>query len=400
MAFNVLTIYNSTDAESIAAAALSKLKYPQTSLEDTAGLTTGQITTMIATYGAATQHRIMACVNSAFVSAVASEGNIDITTAGDDNDMAVVTVNDGTDTFVLGFYDVQTGDTNALVVDGLVASINGLTSYHGWSATDNGDDFDVTAPIALGATANGYTLGLSTSTGGTTAQTITALGTTTLGVTQVGAAGDLTAAQITTLDTKLIVDPTADLATQQFDSPSDGKLRPVLVWELLYPTLTRPLIVNDLGDYQDDNDEFSGTATAGAATTITDSGQAWTIDEMIGKQVSITGGTGSGQTRTVSDNTATVLTVSNAWGVTPDGTSVYSITPAPTANTNFEDVDKYVRTYLQDLSLGATVEVWRSLVDDDGNIDNKSAGQSTGQDLVVLEDIRARGNNMSDFAAL
>lgn len=69
----------------------------------------------------------------------------------------------------------------------------------------------------------------------------------------------------------------------------------------------------------------SGTATAGGATTLTDSGQAWTTDVYAGFEVRITSGTGSGQRRSIASNTGTVLTVSTAWAVNPDATSAYGI---------------------------------------------------------------------------
>jgi hypothetical protein len=79
----------------------------------------------------------------------------------------------------------------------------------------------------------------------------------------------------------------------------------------------------------------SGTATAGAAATLTDSGKAWTVNEQAGRLVRITAGTGSGQTRTIISNTATVLTVAAPWVVNPDATSVYSIWYS-FANTNLD----------------------------------------------------------------
>jgi hypothetical protein len=68
----------------------------------------------------------------------------------------------------------------------------------------------------------------------------------------------------------------------------------------------------------------SGTATAGAATTLTDGGKAWTANALANLQVRITGGTGAGQVRVIASNTATVLTVA-AWTTAPDATSTYVI---------------------------------------------------------------------------
>lgn len=69
----------------------------------------------------------------------------------------------------------------------------------------------------------------------------------------------------------------------------------------------------------------SGTATAGAATTLTNSAETWTVNQWVGYTLRITDGTGAGQTKAITSNTGTVLTVASAWTVTPDATSVYSI---------------------------------------------------------------------------
>lgn len=67
------------------------------------------------------------------------------------------------------------------------------------------------------------------------------------------------------------------------------------------------------------------TATAGAATTLTEGGQAWGTNQWAKCRVVILQGTGIGQVRTVSSNTATALTVSAAWTVNPDATSIFLI---------------------------------------------------------------------------
>jgi hypothetical protein len=74
----------------------------------------------------------------------------------------------------------------------------------------------------------------------------------------------------------------------------------------------------------------SGTATAGGNTTLTDSAQTWDTNEYANFVVFIVSGTGAGQKRTIASNTATALTVSTAWTVNPNTTSVYSIRPITT----------------------------------------------------------------------
>ena len=69
----------------------------------------------------------------------------------------------------------------------------------------------------------------------------------------------------------------------------------------------------------------SGTATSGGASTLTDTGKAWTVNGYAGRTVVIHTGTGAGQSRKVASNTATVLTVTVAWVTNPDNTSQYAV---------------------------------------------------------------------------
>lgn len=78
---------------------------------------------------------------------------------------------------------------------------------------------------------------------------------------------------------------------------------------------------------------FTGTATAGAATTLTDSGAAWGTNQLASAVCKITGGTGSGQTKIIKSNTGTVLTFYGNHKTNPDNTSTYAIyfgTPSET----------------------------------------------------------------------
>jgi hypothetical protein len=76
----------------------------------------------------------------------------------------------------------------------------------------------------------------------------------------------------------------------------------------------------------DDYKAFAtGTATAGGASTLTNSAKAWTTNQWTNYQIRIVSGTGAGQIRSISSNTATVITVGSAWTTQPDNTSVYSI---------------------------------------------------------------------------
>jgi hypothetical protein len=83
--------------------------------------------------------------------------------------------------------------------------------------------------------------------------------------------------------------------------------------------IATPSIVN--GEFR----QFAtGTATSATATTLVQTGKTWTASQWINSQVRITGGTGAGQIRTITANTADTLTVA-AWATNPDATSTYAI---------------------------------------------------------------------------
>ena len=77
----------------------------------------------------------------------------------------------------------------------------------------------------------------------------------------------------------------------------------------------------------------TGTATGGTAGsttgpvfgTLTDTGQAWTVDNLKGKIITITGGTGSGQQQIVSTNSATVITITGTWTAPVGASSTYAV---------------------------------------------------------------------------
>lgn len=75
--------------------------------------------------------------------------------------------------------------------------------------------------------------------------------------------------------------------------------------------------------YQREDVYDSGTATSGSATTLVCTGKGWTNDQWINYQVRITTGTGMGQKRVITDNTADTLTFAS--GATIDATSVFAI---------------------------------------------------------------------------
>lgn len=95
------------------------------------------------------------------------------------------------------------------------------------------------------------------------------------------------------------------------------------------------LIDGTLGDITPATGTATGTATAGTAGsgvtygTMADGAQTWTVNNLRGQFVVITGGTGSGQTRVICSNTATIVTICGTW-TAPNATSTYALR-APTS---------------------------------------------------------------------
>lgn len=91
-----------------------------------------------------------------------------------------------------------------------------------------------------------------------------------------------------------------------------------------------------IGNIMDASDCAGNAAVTSATTTVVtlagtstgNSGRSWTTNQWAGAVVQILAGTGSGQTRVISSNTANTFTVSTAFGVAPDSTSVWQITKA------------------------------------------------------------------------
>lgn len=72
----------------------------------------------------------------------------------------------------------------------------------------------------------------------------------------------------------------------------------------------------------------TGTSTGGGTRLqLIDTSKAWTTNQFTNYFVEITGGTGVGQVRRISSNTATTLTLdsSGVWNIKPDATSTYAI---------------------------------------------------------------------------
>ena len=73
-----------------------------------------------------------------------------------------------------------------------------------------------------------------------------------------------------------------------------------------------------------------GTPSSVAATTLTDTQKSWPTNVWDNHGVAIVKGTGLGQLRRITENTATVLTIGAAWTTNPDASSVYVIIQLPT----------------------------------------------------------------------
>jgi hypothetical protein len=85
----------------------------------------------------------------------------------------------------------------------------------------------------------------------------------------------------------------------------------------------------------------TGTATSGAASTITDTSKAFVVNSLAGQWVHIVGGTGSGQARLIVSNTATAMTITPNWTTNPAAGSQYRVTTVNTIKAALDEVMAY-----------------------------------------------------------
>ncbi|MEI7750050.1 MAG: LamG-like jellyroll fold domain-containing protein [Candidatus Moraniibacteriota bacterium] len=108
---------------------------------------------------------------------------------------------------------------------------------------------------------------------------------------------------------------------------------------------------------------ITGTSTGGnSTTTVCDTGKAWTVNALAYDTITLTSGTYSGQTRTVSSNTATCVTVSSAFGGVPS-TDGYRLTPSTVGGKygsggSFDGTGGYIKTNQGTLQGAATFSMW------------------------------------------
>ena len=105
-----------------------------------------------------------------------------------------------------------------------------------------------------------------------------------------------------------------------------------------------------LVDYVNKIPVFWGTASNSTANTLVHNGQVWEDNVWSGYQISIVGGKGAGQTRSVVSNSRETLTIRDAWSQLPDATSVYVLRLSKTTLANL----KFVATGQQTVTTAGT----------------------------------------------
>lgn len=118
-----------------------------------------------------------------------------------------------------------------------------------------------------------------------------------------------------------------------------------VVRSILSIPITDDDLYAELPSLRKTNVQASGTATAGATTTLTDTKARKEVDDYWkGGQIQILAGTGSGQTRDITTNIQStgVITVDPAFTTTPDTTSTYRIIKSWSIaiQNNFEKIEQ------------------------------------------------------------
>jgi hypothetical protein len=79
-----------------------------------------------------------------------------------------------------------------------------------------------------------------------------------------------------------------------------------------------------------------GSATAGATSnTFVDATKSWAVNSLAGLRIDIISGTGANQSRTITSNTATTITISSNWTTIPAFGDLYRVLAVPTTGATY-----------------------------------------------------------------
>lgn len=149
----------------------------------------------------------------------------------------------------------------------------------------------------------------------------------------------------------------------------------------------------------------AGTATSGGATTVVDSGASYTISAFVGKYCFIYDGAGQGQWAVVKDNDGTTITV-EAWNksaleesavVVTDNTSKFIVVDDFYEGFYAYSVTNYFYTYMRNLSLATTEDMYQALTNANDNIHNQAADAPVSFDQTKWAEVLSSGRIISDY---
>jgi len=138
--------------------------------------------------------------------------------------------------------------------------------------------------------------------------------------------------------------------------------------------------------------------TGATANTLTDTGQAWTVNAYVGRLVSITAGTGIAQSAVILSNTSNTLTLSSYWTTNLDTTSQYSIAITPftgkTTSSSANSITDSNQSWLTNMLTGSIVIITTGTDAQDSQtiISNTSTSFTTAGNFKVTPDATSTYN--------
>ena len=173
-------------------------------------------------------------------------------------------------------------------------------------------------------------------------------------------------------------------------------------WDYLYSTNSRPVPYI----FHVQSDKFaseSGTSTAVAATTLTDTAKTWTVNAYAGMYVQLGTGTTFGhQYGYIASNTATVLTITGwinrtAKG-TPTGTPTYKIVNTLGEVFHDEIIKLYILTYFRVLTSSSVLAAFKNVIDKTDGDETRPVGSALIQDQdFIFGTMVPVGSNIFDY---
>ena len=219
--------------------------------------------------------------------------------------------------------------------------------------------------------------------------------------------------KITSNDTDTLTVPTLDTtpdATSKFlvvdtdagiyegGNASGTKLAPCVMWDIVYPGIGYPQLLDWLSSDTYATLELTATGAGSSTNTLADTG-AFAGLALAGATCYIkTATTGANQKLTIASHDDDELTLSEDWPIALTGTITYRVKFDPSTVNAREAMIAYLLTYMYNITDGAMGSKWNMVLDARQNLSTVNADFPTQETEWLYTEMLLKGETMVDYA--